>query len=72
MMHDQRHLSVEECHTKAAECRDTAKRAQNPEHRVMLEHMAETWDRICADLKSVMEAASRASDGEETKEASRL
>ena len=27
-----------------------AARALKPEHRVMLEHMAETWDRICQDL----------------------
>ncbi len=45
------HLTVAECHAKVAECREMAKRVQNPEHRVMLEHMADTWARICADLE---------------------
>jgi hypothetical protein len=46
-------LTIEECHAKAAECRDMAKRAIKPEHRVMLDHMAETWERICADMKAL-------------------
>ena len=45
-------LTIEECHAKAEECRDLAKRAARPQHRIMLEHMAETWDRICAELKT--------------------
>jgi len=44
-------LTIEECHAKVAECRAMAKRALNPEHRVMLDHMAKTRDRICEDLK---------------------
>ena len=44
-------LTIEECHAKIAECREMAQRARRPEHRVMLEHMAETWERICADLE---------------------
>jgi hypothetical protein len=46
-------LTIEECHTKVAECREMTKRAQKPEHRVMLEHMAETWERICEDMKNI-------------------
>jgi hypothetical protein len=51
-MADGHHLTIEECHSKVAECREMARRAHRPEHRVMLEHMAETWERICADLKA--------------------
>jgi hypothetical protein len=43
-------LTPEECHAKLAECREMALRAENPQHRLMLEHMAGTWERICADL----------------------
>ena len=50
-MSDGRRLTLEECHAKVAECRDMARRALNPNHRVMLEHMAQTWERICEDLK---------------------
>jgi hypothetical protein len=46
-----KHLTLEECHKKARECREMAARALDTSHRVMLEHMAETWERICADLK---------------------
>ena len=28
-----------------------AKRALKEEHRIMLEHMAETWERICAEIR---------------------
>jgi hypothetical protein len=31
-------------------CREMAQAAIKPEHRTMLEHMAETWQRICEDL----------------------
>ena len=44
-------LTPEECHAKVAECRAMAKRVLDPKHRVMLEHMAETWERICEELK---------------------
>ena len=45
-------LTIEECHTKVEECKELAQRAQMPEHRIMLQHMAETWARICEDLKN--------------------
>jgi hypothetical protein len=41
-----RRLTAEEARAKSAECFDLADRAHAPEHRVMLEHMAETWGRI--------------------------
>jgi hypothetical protein len=43
-------LTIEECHEKALECRSMAHRALKPEHRIMLEHMADTWDRICREM----------------------
>jgi hypothetical protein len=52
-MPEVKRLTVEECHAKVAECRDMARRARDPSHRIMLEHMAETWERICEDLKKV-------------------
>jgi hypothetical protein len=45
-------LNADEAHAKVRECRDMARRALNPEHRVMLEHMAETWERIAKSLQS--------------------
>ena len=47
-----RRLSAEEANFKALECRELAKRTSIDAHRIMLEHMAETWDRIGDDLKS--------------------
>ena len=44
-------LTVEECHAKVAECHEMARRTDRPDHRTMLEHMADTWERICRDLK---------------------
>lgn len=43
-------LSAAECKAKAHDYREMARVAQKPEHRIMLEHMAETWDRIAADV----------------------
>ena len=45
-----RSLTLEEAKFKAHECRELAKRAANPAHTVMLDHMAETWDRIAGDM----------------------
>ena len=50
-MTERNRLTLEECHAKIAECRDMARRADAQSHRVMLEHMAETWERICEDMK---------------------
>ena len=39
-------LSAETCRAKAEECRMLSKQASRQEHRIMLLHMAETWERI--------------------------
>ena len=51
-MPDGPRLTLEQCYAKAAECRDLSERARKPSHRVMLEHMAETWERICEEMKN--------------------
>ena len=38
-------LTAEEAKAKVTECREMAARAIYPEHRIMLEHMAEAWER---------------------------
>jgi hypothetical protein len=50
-MADRKPLTVEECEAHAKECRHMALRATSDEHRIMLDHMADTWERICGDLK---------------------
>ena len=47
----QRRLTPIEAQEKALECRSLSKQAMKPEHRVMLEHMAQTWERIAADMQ---------------------
>jgi hypothetical protein len=44
-------LSAHEARLKAEECRAMALRVGLAEHKVMLEHMAETWERIATDLE---------------------
>ncbi|MFY9601023.1 MAG: hypothetical protein WB540_02185 [Pseudolabrys sp.] len=39
-------LSKEDCFHKAEECRAFAKTAKLESHRIMLTHIAETWERI--------------------------
>jgi hypothetical protein len=39
-------LSKEECFRKAEECRILAKTAKLESQRIMLVHIAETWERI--------------------------
>jgi hypothetical protein len=39
-------LDAEKFKAKAAECRAIAKSDKNQSHRVMLVHIAETWERI--------------------------
>jgi len=43
-------LSIDECRAKADECRVWAKQTVIEPHRIMLEHIAETWERIAAGL----------------------
>jgi hypothetical protein len=39
-------LSKDECFRKAEECRTLAKAAILEPHRIMLDHIAQTWERI--------------------------
>lgn len=39
-------LSKDECFRKAEECRILAKAAILEPHRIMLDHIAQTWERI--------------------------
>jgi hypothetical protein len=41
-----RQLSKEECLAKASECRDLARVVVQKRHRIMLEHIADTWERM--------------------------
>jgi len=43
-------LTAEEARAKVRECREMAARAIYSEHRIMLEHMPETWERIALTL----------------------
>ena len=44
-------LSAEECRKQAQVCRKMAVAATVQAHGVMLEHMAETWERLAVDLQ---------------------
>jgi hypothetical protein len=44
-------LSAKDCRALGDECRAMAKSMASQEHRVMLQHMADTWDRIAADME---------------------
>lgn len=44
-------LTTEECRTKAIECREMAEHV-GPGHRIMLLHIAETWERISAEVRN--------------------
>jgi hypothetical protein len=43
-------LTIEECQSQALTCRKLAGQVMTSRHRVMLEHVADTWDRIAADI----------------------
>ena len=47
-----RRLTAEEAKFKALECCEIAKHSAFDSHRIMLEHMAETWERIAQDIDS--------------------
>src|SRR5262245_61213544 len=44
------YITEKECWANAKECRALAERAPTLEHRIMLRHMADTWDRIGRDV----------------------
>ena len=43
-------LTTDLCRTKAVECLNLARQAVSNSHRIMLEHIAETWYRIADSL----------------------
>jgi hypothetical protein len=43
-------LDTDFCHEKAAECRRLASAAKSPPVQIMLDHVAETWQRIAREL----------------------
>jgi hypothetical protein len=43
-------LTAKSTREQAASCRRLAEKVMTPAHRVMLEHIADTWDRIGADI----------------------
>ncbi len=45
-------LTKEACQEQATNCRTVAEQVMTPAHRVMLEHIADTWDRIAADIRA--------------------
>ena len=51
-MASQTDLNADQCKTQATRCRELAKHVMTDSHRVMLEHIAATWDRIAADIEA--------------------
>jgi hypothetical protein len=45
-------LDAKACRQQAENCRVLAEKAMTPAHRIMLEHIADTWLRIAADIES--------------------
>jgi hypothetical protein len=43
-------LSAQSCRQQAVNCRETAEATMTPPHRIMLEHIADTWERIASDI----------------------
>ena len=50
-----RRLTAAEARDRASQCREMARRALNPEHRLMLEEMAEMWGRLAMNLGDAVE-----------------
>ena len=46
------HFDAQEAKAKAAECRDQAKRMNRRDQQIMLEHMAQTWERIAKSMEN--------------------
>jgi hypothetical protein len=45
-------LTPKACREQAANCKKAAKNAMTPAHRIMLEHIADTWLRIAVDISA--------------------
>jgi len=50
MISSRNHLTADLCRTKAKECLYLAQQTMTQSHRIMLEHIAETWYRIADSL----------------------
>jgi hypothetical protein len=44
-------LTPEQCHQRAEKCRRLAKMAEVERHQIMLNHMAETWERLATEMR---------------------
>jgi hypothetical protein len=44
-------LTANQCDSQARDCRALAEQAMRQPHRVMLEHIADTWERIASDIR---------------------
>ena len=51
MAEARQHLTPKACREQAANCKKLAKKAMTPAHRIMLEHIADTWLRIVLDIE---------------------
>jgi hypothetical protein len=45
------HIGIEECYAKVAECLALAEQSRSEGQKLMLLHIAETWERICSEIK---------------------
>ena len=44
-------LTADDARQKVVDCLEMAKIAHDTSHQIMLEHMAETWERIARDIE---------------------
>ena len=51
-MPDAEELTAEQCRQQAMECRALAAQTMSTPHRIMLDHIAQTWLRIAAEIES--------------------
>ena len=49
------HLDAEQARAKASQCREDAKRVNNPQHKVVLVYLAQTWERLARSLEGDQE-----------------
>ena len=52
MADEVRRLTPDQCRAKATECLEMAAFARDTSHKIMLQHMAETWERIANDVSA--------------------
>lgn len=51
-MSENTRMTTADARAKADECRELARQAKVYAHRVMLEHMADTWQRIADNMQT--------------------